>query len=95
MCTRKGEKMDSIIELIYDGIQESSLIQKERENSQKEVERIAEYIMSNRQLKQEELSDQLYGLVLIAEKEGFRAGCVCGAKVKQEFQLYDNKGQHE
>ena len=50
--------MDSIIELIYDGIQESSLIQKGRENSQKEVERIAEYIMSNRQLKQEELSDQ-------------------------------------
>ena len=36
MCTRKGEKMDSIIELIYDGIQESSLIQKEIENSQKE-----------------------------------------------------------
>lgn len=79
--------MESIIDLIYEYVQESKLIQNGREDSQKAVEQIVECITNQKQILPDELSDQLYSLVLTAEKAGFRSGVIIGAKLMNELQL--------
>lgn len=79
--------MESIIDLIYEYVQESQLIQNGREDSQKVVEQIVGNIMNQKQLLPEEVADQLYSLVLTAEKAGFRSGVIIGAKLVNELQL--------
>ena len=79
--------MESIIDLIYEYVQESKLIQNGREDSQKAVEQIVECITNQKQILPDELSDQLYSLVLTAEKAGFRSGAIIGAKLMNELQL--------
>lgn len=79
--------MESIIDLIYEYVQESKLIQNGREDSQKAVEQIVECITNQKQILPDELSDQLYSLVLTAEKAGFRSGVIIGAKFMNELQL--------
>lgn len=64
---------ENIIE-IYQNIQESDLIQTEREEMEKEVERISEYLEQKKSMTKEEIQNQLYELALIAEKNGFVAG---------------------
>ena len=79
--------MKSIINFIYEHIQESKLIQRGRENSQTEVEQIVKRVTDQKQLQPEELSDLLYGLVLTAEKAGFRSGFISGAKLISELRF--------
>lgn len=79
--------MDSVVDLIYQCLQETDIIQEGREKSQKEVERIVEEVRINKQVLPEDVSDLLYGLVLIAEREGFRAGVMVGNKLKEELEL--------
>ena len=79
--------MDSVVDLIYQCLQETDIIQEGREKSQKEVERIVEEVRIKKQVLPEEVSDLLYGLVLIAEREGFRAGVTVGNKLKEELEL--------
>lgn len=89
MCVhRKGDNMSSMIEFIYENLQENNLIQKGRKESQQIVEQIVDCVMAKEKITREELSDLLYGLVFIAEKEGFKMGCVCGAKIKEEMETY-------
>ena len=49
--------------------------------------RIVEEVRINKQVLPEDVSDLLYGLVLIAEREGFRAGVMVGNKLKEELEL--------
>ena len=84
-------KVESMIELIYDSLLESEMIQEGRKNSQRETERISGLILENRHMTKEELADQLYGLVFILEKAGFRAGCICGANIERELHLINDK----
>lgn len=63
----------NIIE-IYQNLQESELIQNERAESEKATEKISEYLRHKENMTKEEIQNQLYELVLIAEKNGFVAG---------------------
>lgn len=64
---------ENIIE-IYQNIQESDLIQSERAETEKGVERISECLEQKKSMTNEEIQNQLYELALIAEKNGFVAG---------------------
>lgn len=64
---------ENIIE-IYQNIQESDLIQRERVEVEKGVERISECLEQKKSMTKEEVKNELYELALIAEKNGFVAG---------------------
>lgn len=64
---------NNIIE-IYQNLQESELIQSERIESEKAVGKITECIRNKENMTREELQNELYELVLLAEKNGFVAG---------------------
>ncbi|WP_029470822.1 hypothetical protein AB9D59_01800 [Blautia producta] len=59
---------------IYQCLQESDLIQKERIESDKTAEQIAECLRQKENMTKEEIQNKLYELALIAEKNGFVAG---------------------
>lgn len=63
----------NIIE-IYQNLQESELLQKERIESENAAEKITEYLRHKENMSKEEIQNQLYELTLIAEKNGFVAG---------------------
>lgn len=74
---------ERIIE-IYQNLQESELIQKERENSERAVKRLAERMRQGDNLTMEEISEELYELVLIAEENGFVAGFRYAVRLMKE-----------
>lgn len=64
---------ENIIE-IFQNIQESDLIQSERAETEKGVERISECLEQKKSMTKEEVENELYELALLAEKNGFVAG---------------------
>lgn len=69
---------------IYQNLQESDLIQNERLESEKAVERICEYFKQKKDLDIEEIYNELYDLVMISEQNGFVAGFRYAVRLMKE-----------
>lgn len=69
---------------IYQNLQESDLIQKERALSDKIVMQIAEQIKQDENIKLEEIHEELYKLTSIAEESGFVAGFRYAVRLMKE-----------
>lgn len=73
----------NIIE-IYENLQESDLIQKERIESEKVIESITKRLAQEAVVNIGEVRGELYNLALIAEKNGFVAGFRYAARLMKE-----------
>lgn len=63
---------------IYEMVQESDLIQKNRSGYEAEIGKFMKEFLTNAGLDEEKIRDELYGLLTKAEKAGFAAGFRCG-----------------
>lgn len=66
--------MESSISDIYNLLLETDLIKRGRTISENEAYKVLNYLLENRELEGEEISGQLYGLVAVAEEQGFISG---------------------
>lgn len=73
----------NIIE-IYENLQESDLIQKERIESENVIENIVKRLGQETVVNVEEVRGELYNLALIAEKNGFVAGFRYAVRLMKE-----------
>ena len=62
------------MEDIYEQLQETEYIQRGRYESESAVEQLTAEFLSNRPLSKETVKDGLYGLVTVAERNGFYTG---------------------
>lgn len=63
-----------LLDDIYQNIQETEWISEQRKNSERTVEQIAERIFEDKSMGKEEINNQLYELLMTAEKGGFSSG---------------------
>lgn len=73
----------NIIE-IYENLQESDLIQKERIESENVIENIAKCLAQEAAVNVEDVRGELYNLALITEKNGFVAGFRYAVRLMKE-----------
>lgn len=66
--------MESLIKDIYEQLQETGCIRCGRAESEKAVEQITDGLLKKMFLDKEAIRDELYGLAVIAERNGFYAG---------------------
>lgn len=83
--------METVMNLIFENIQEKDLIQNNRKECEKLVKEIVTGIDCNDPVEAELLSDQLFSLMLQAEKAGFCSGFFIGNQLEKEIQMYRNK----
>lgn len=66
--------MIRLLDEIYQSIQETEWIKEERKNSENIVERITGIFFEDKGRSKEEIANELYELLMTAEKGGFNAG---------------------
>ena len=67
-----------LINDVYEKMQESELLQKNRSVYEMEIAELMKEVLSNISLDEEMIRDKLYGLTMEAEKAGFVSGFRCG-----------------
>lgn len=63
---------------VYEKMQESELIQKNRGICEAEIARLVKELLPGVSLEEEIIRDKLYGVAMEAEKTGFASGFRCG-----------------
>lgn len=79
--------MYSLINEIYESLLEKGVMLEARERSEKIVHEISKKIQNNPSLQGEALRDELYRLLLNAEREGFFTGFRTGVNIMSECRI--------
>lgn len=91
--------MENSISDIYNLLLETDLIKKGRAISENEAHKVLNYLLENRELTGEEISSRLYGLVAVAEEQGFISGFCYSvglmSECREEIQNRLNRLNHQ